>query len=119
MSTPPPSLGGFTDDLADAGKWILNNVVPIAEVVVPVIAPEAAPIVAAEHALRTGQSLSHDQAKAATVAATKVGKAVAASQGVESTTSSELMTPEPKKNGGTSGWLVVGALALAAYLLSR
>jgi hypothetical protein len=78
-------MGGLGDVLEDAGKWVADNkdtLANIAEVAVTAIAPAAAPIVAAEHAIRTGKALDFGQAKAATTAATSVGKAVAATQGV-------------------------------------
>lgn len=68
--TPRPTddvrIGGIFDTIADA-----------AEAVVSVVYPAAAPIAAAEHKLRTGSDLNAKEAKAATTAATQLGKAVA------------------------------------------
>jgi cytochrome c1 len=116
-------LGGFTDDLADAGNFIIDKVLPIAEVVLPVIAPVTAPIVAAEHAIRTGVKLTPEQAKKATVAATAVGKAVAATQQGDqeprtSSTSSEIMTV-PQDKGSSTTWYILGGIVVAYLWLSK
>jgi hypothetical protein len=87
-------MGGVLDDVE---KFVTDTVLPIAEKVVPLVAPQAAPIVAAEHALRTGKPLDYDSAKAATTAATDLGKQVAATQGVSSTVQAEQSEPPELK----------------------
>ena len=77
---PDAQVGDLGDMLEDAETWIANNkdtLANIAEVAVTAIAPASAPIVAAEHALRTGAELSNKDAKKATTAATALGNAVA------------------------------------------
>lgn len=129
-----PQLHGIGDFLESAGTWIKDNALPIAEVVVPAIAPYTAPIFAAEHAIRTGQLLNHDQAKAATTAATKIGTAVAATQGVVVAPSEEHTDPQPERHteelhesasspssppssrSSATPWIIGAALAALALL---
>lgn len=87
---PPPvprrddaHVGGILDDIGDAfqagGKYIYDHgdtIADIAETVVSVAYPAAAPIAAAEHKLRTGIEMNMKEAKDATKAATAIGQAV-------------------------------------------
>ncbi len=129
-----PKLEGWTDDVGD----VLKKALPIVEAVLPAIAPQAAPIVAAERALRAGIGLDFGEAKKATTAATNIGKAVAASQGVEtnstsstsstlkmtaepstSSTTSKLSVAEPKTATSNSMLWLVGAVGLLFFFHSR
>jgi len=130
-----PRLGGIFDDIGDAleqgGSYInqhRDEIAEVAEVVVPLIAPYAAPVVAAEHLLRTGQPLARGEAKAATEGATAVGKAVAAhvaatqvagsseETSVTTRASQDLPDPDARKSSNT-GLVIVGAVVFGLILL--
>jgi hypothetical protein len=95
-------LAGIGDFFEDAGRYIVDHgdqIADVLEVAVPIIAPYAAPVVAAEHALRKGIELSQQQAKAATQGATAVGKAVA--QHVADTKGVTVAEVSPVVQGGS------------------